>query len=151
MQATQEKLAHDDSERELHNNTWEDEKRPGESITPGATAPATGEDIAPARSWEKDFPSSPSPQKLESRVMGPGLNPPLKRDSMEPDRGGRVMVGRGGSASFHGGRSPPPPPAIQIQWKERKGSDFCDEKTEKKVTKEEKFATFLWFLSLCLN
>lgn len=63
---------------------------------PGFAAAAIGEAMAPARSWEKE--KGPcSEKKLETRDIGPGLNPippsPLEnRDSIEP-RGGTTIVG----------------------------------------------------------
>ena len=62
-----------------------------------------GEDMAPARSWEKDLQSSESEKKLERSVIGPGLNPmvpgvPLEKNVSVKERGGSVMVvGREGN------------------------------------------------------
>lgn len=77
--------------------------------------------MAPARSWEKERHSASgywSEKKLETRVMGPGLNPggpppPVKRDSKE-ERGGRAMVGgRGGADS-----------TLEAPWVSAIGSNF---------------------------
>lgn len=117
--------------------------------------------MAPARSCEKDLQSSPpSEKKLERRVMGPGLRPPLKRVSV---RGGRVMVGRTGgppppaaASSFHGGRSPFPPLNIlgltfitetKKQF-ERKKFFFLGQQKEIKL---QTLATFSLSVSCCLH
>lgn len=126
------------------------EKKPGESSTPAGGA--AGDIMELARSCEKDLQSSPpSEKKLERRVMGPGLRPPLKRVSV---RGGRVMVGRTGgppppaaASSFHGGRSPFPPLNIL-------GLTFITE-TKKAIWKKEiklqTLATFSLSVSCCLH
>jgi hypothetical protein len=68
-------------------------------LRPWTAAAAAGEEMAPARSWEKERQSesgSLSAKKLDTRVIGPGLAPgptPEKRFSIEL-REGRVIVGR---------------------------------------------------------
>jgi len=46
--------------------------------------PCSTSNVSPARSSEKDLISSLSPNKLESKVMGPGLNPPPEGHSPFP-------------------------------------------------------------------
>lgn len=55
------------------------------------------------------------------------------------------MVGRGGAASFHGGRSPLPPPAIPVKIIQQ-GKESFKLFSDFKATKEEICATLFPFV-----
>lgn len=73
-----------------------------------------GSTMAPARNSVNDLYSSPSPNKLENRVIGPGLYPtvfpPLKTLSEEA----RGLISLLGRAALEGGVSPSPFPPVTI-------------------------------------